>query len=117
MLQIKNTVVLESMLVHPAHPRLIDLLEWVCVRYSNVVFTGLFEERDYPSVHSTIPVRGADIRSWIYDDPQSVADDINAHWEYDPERPETLSAIFHDTGRGAHIHLQAHDRTRRRTKT
>ena len=115
-IEIKNTEVLESLLLNPTHPRLIDVLNWVCARVPVVVFTGHFEERDYPSVHSTIPVRGSDIRSWIYKDPQKVADEINVAWIYDPGRPEMAVAIYHDTGRGAHIHLQAHDRTRLRRK-
>lgn len=116
MIQIKDTTVLESLILHPAHPRLIEVLLWICDRYPVVVLTGMFEERDYPSVHSTIPVRACDIRSWVYKHPEKVEADINAHWEYDPERPEMKVAIFHDTGRGPHIHIQAHDRTRRRTK-
>ena len=110
-IQVKNTAVLESLMVHEAHPALIKLLEWVCVRYSTVVLTGQYERRHYPSVHSTIPVRGSDIRSRVYADPQGVADDINRHWTYDPERPEMRCAIYHDTGRGPHIHLQVHPRT------
>ena len=115
-IQIKNTEVLESMLLHPTHPRLIDVERWICDRFPVVVFTGHFEERDYPSVHSTIPVRGTDIRSWIYTEPQKVADEINVAWVYDPGRPEMNVAIYHDMGRGKHIHLQVHDRTRLRRK-
>ena len=117
MIEVKDTAVLESLILHPAHPRLIDLLKWVCERFPVVVVTQGYEERDYPSVHSTVPVRGIDIRSWIYNDPQKIVDEINATWEYDPERPgEYECAKYHDTGRGPHIHLQAHDRTRRRPK-
>ena len=111
MVSIKNLEVLESLMIHPAHPVLIDLQKWFCARYSTVMFTGGYEERDYPSVHSTIPYRGMDVRSRVYENPQGVADDVNAHWQYDPERPEMLCAIYHDTGRGKHIHLQVHRRT------
>lgn len=111
MLKIKNIEVLESMLIHAYHPNLIGLLKWFCVRYSDVVFTGGYEERDYPSVHSTIPVRGEDMRSKLYDNPASVMNDVNDHWAYDPTRPALQCAVYHDTGRGPHIHLQAHDNT------
>jgi hypothetical protein len=111
MIRIKNIDVLESMLVHPAHPKLIDLLKWFCVRYSDTVFTGMFEERDYSSVHSVVPVRGMDIRSSVFPDPQAVADDINNHWIYDTDRPWLMCAMFHDVGRGPHFHLQVHDNT------
>jgi len=111
MIKVKNTTVLESLLIHAYHPMLIELLKWFCVRYSDTVFTGGYEERDYPSVHSTITVRGEDMRSRIYQDPQAVVDDVNAHWIYDTDRPWLDCAKFHDSGRGPHIHLQAHDNT------
>ena len=111
MIRIKNIQVLESLLMHAAHPKLIDLLKWYCVRYSEVVLTGGFEERDYASVHSTIPFRGEDVRSRVYDDPQAVVDDVNNHWTYDPARVAMKCAIYHDVGRGPHIHLQVHDNT------
>lgn len=114
MIRIKNTTVLESMLIHPAHPILIRLLKWFCVRYSDTVFTGGYEKRSYPSVHSTIPFRGMDIRSKNFADPQAVADDINLNWIYDPDRPWLKCAIYHNTGRGPHIHLQVHANTIRR---
>ena len=112
MIKIKNTAVLESILLYPSHPALIRLEIWFCIRYSQAVITGGYEERDYPSVHSTIPVRGKDYRSTVFSDPQTVADDINRHWQYDPERPEMKCAKYHDTGRGPHLHLQVHDNTR-----
>jgi hypothetical protein len=111
MIRIKNTTVLESMLIHPVHPKLIKLCQWFCIRYSETVFTGFYEERNYASVHSTIPVRGGDARSRIYKDPQAVADDVNRNWVYDPDRPWLKCAIYHDTGRGPHIHLQVHEKT------
>jgi hypothetical protein len=114
MTKIKNISVLESMLVHPAHPKLIKLLTWFCVRYSETVFTGMYEDRSYPSVHSQIPCRGMDVRSRVFRDPQTVVDDINRNWIYDPDRPQKMCAIYHDTGRGPHIHLQVHDNTVRR---
>jgi len=113
-IRIKNHQVLESMLIHPAHPKLIELLKWFCVRYSETVLTGGYESRTYPSVHSTIPFRGMDVRSSIYEDPHAVANDVNDHWVYDPSRPEMKCAIYHNVGRGFHIHLQVHDETRRR---
>ena len=112
MIRIKDIETLEGMLIHATHPILIDLLKWTVVRYSDTVFTCAWEQRKIPSVHSMIPLRGMDIRSRIYDNPQSVVDDINAHWKYDHERPEMRCAIYHDVGRGQHIHLQAHDHTK-----
>ena len=111
MIIIKDHEVMESLLIHAAHPKLIALLKWVVCRYSQTLFTLGWEKRNYPSVHDVIPFRGIDIRSRIYSDPQSIEDDINAHWVYDYKRPEKMCAKYHDTGRGVHIHLQAHDNT------
>ena len=112
MIKIKDTEALESLLIQPVHENMLDLLLWVTNRYIVTITQG-YEKRDYRSVHSTIPYRGVDIRSWDFKDPQSVADTINDNWQYDPGRPEKLCAVYHDTGRGVHIHLQVHDKTER----
>lgn len=114
MIQIKNHKVLESLLVQRAHSKLIALVTWFVCRYSETVLTGGFEQRAGASVHSVVPYRGMDVRSRIYKDPQGVADDVNDHWVYDPDRPWLMCAVYHDTGRGPHIHLQAHVNTSRR---
>jgi len=113
MIQVKNLKVLESLMMHPAHPKLIELIQWCCIRHSQTVITGGYEWRGYSSVHSTIPFRGLDIRSRVFNDPQGVVDDINRHWTYDPKRSSKKCAIYHDMGRGPHIHLQVHQRTER----
>lgn len=108
---IKDHTVLAGMMRRASHPVLIDLCVWFVVRYSNTVFTCAFEERDYPSVHSTDPLRGMDVRSTVFKNPQAVADDVNNNWIYDPGRPWLNCAVYHDMGRGAHIHLQVCDKT------
>lgn len=111
MIQIKDIEVLKSILTHQAHPMLVRVVEWFAVRYSQTVFTCAYEKRNYSSVHDLDPYQGMDVRSWLFEDPQAIADDINAHWQYDPARPTIKTAIYHNVGRGKHIHLQAHDRT------
>ena len=111
MIEVKDHSVLTSMLIYPAHPKLAKIMEWLVKEFSHVVITCAYEDRDYPSVHSVVPFRGIDIRSHIYEDPQAVAEKLNEHWIYDPERPWKKCALYHDTGRGPHIHLQVHDRT------
>ena len=110
-IKIRDWKTLKGFMVVPFHSKLIGMAEWVTVRYSNVVFTSAYRRGD-TGVHGTIPCRGLDIRSWIYEDPQSIVDDINAHWRYDPlKRPEMMCAILHNVGQGEHIHLQVHDNT------
>ena len=111
MIVIKNHKVLRQLLEVPYYPTLIGLALWVTARYSETTFTSGYRKED-KGVHGTDPCRGIDIRSKDFDDPKAVEEDINAHWTYDPERPEKGCALFHDVGRGEHIHLQVHPRTK-----
>lgn len=95
------------------HPKLIALFLWMVVRYSKdkIVLTAAYEVRDKPSVHYVNPLRGLDIRSWVFKHPQEIVDDINAHWTYDFNRPNKKVAMLHNVGKGEHIHLQVHEKT------
>jgi len=114
-IKIKNYKVLNALMSVPYHPKLIDLNQWCCVRYSSWMFTSGYRREKIHSkdsgIHCTIPCRANDIRSLNLEDPQSVCDDINKHWIYDPKRPRFKCAKYHNTGRGWHIHLQVHNRT------
>ena len=110
MIRFKSDSVKKSYYGHTSHHKLKELVVWLCDR-QDVLITQGYEKRNYVSVHSMIPFRGVDIRSWIYDNPQSIVDDINKHWDYDSKRPEKKCAMYHDVGRGKHIHLQVHDNT------
>jgi len=110
MIQVKDHKVLKGLLQYPFHPRMIELLSWFSIRYSETVITSAYREGF--GVHGAIPCRGIDVRSWVFRRPQEVVDDINTHWEYDFERPEKVCAIFHDAGSGSHIHLQVHPNTK-----
>jgi len=103
---IKNHKVLMEVLAAPYHSKLIHLLVWVCVRHDPMIITSGYRGPKGKSVHNTKPCRGVDIRSWVYENPQAVVDDINDAFQYDPERPHMRCAILHDTGSGNHIHLQ-----------
>jgi hypothetical protein len=93
------------------HPILVDLLLWIEMAVLNPlpVITSTFRPGD-KGVHGTDPLRGLDLRSRGYD-AQAVTDKINEHWCYDSERPRFKCAIFHNVGRGPHIHLQVHNET------
>jgi len=62
-------------------------------------------------VHSVIPVRAADMRCRQDIVGYAVEQYMNERWVYDPQRPSMQVCIFHDTGQGKHIHLQAHKNT------
>ena len=112
MINYKDEEVLRGMLAVGWHPLLIDLYAWLLEDdIGSIVITCAHESRDYESVHDVDPLRGLDIRSWVFSDPQKVEEYINSNWIYDPERIEMMVAKYHNSGRGAHIHVQVHDNT------
>ncbi len=111
MIAIKNFSVFETICDYEMHAIMKDLLRWINARYEPIIITCAFEKRSYNSVHSTKPYRGVDIRSRVFVDPQKIVDEINEAWIYDPERLDMDCAIYHNSGRGPHIHLQVHDNT------
>lgn len=109
-IEIKDTDVLDKILRYYYHDKLIDLIKWIVNKKEEVVITSGKRVGD-KGVHGTAPVRGIDIRSYIYTNPAEICTYINRHWSYDPKRPEMKCAIFHDVGKGKHIHLQVHPNT------
>lgn len=111
MIQLKNPDIFLDLVKHPIHEKMKDLITWLAWRYPGIVITCAYEDRKTPSVHSVVPLRGIDIRSWSLAIPKQVVAEINMSWLYDHTRPSKRCAILHDSGRGRHIHLQVHDRT------
>jgi len=110
-IQVKNYKVLRGLMSVPFHPTLIALTMWITIRHSQTVFTSAYREGD-KGVHGQNPCRGLDIRSKVFHDPRKIVNDINTHWLYDPGREQFRCAKLHDAGKGKHIHLQVHDKTR-----
>ncbi len=110
-IEFKNLQVLREMLEVAWHPKLIDLVCWMEVRYSRLVFTSGHRDGD-PGVHGADPLRGYDLRSTVYPVPQNIVDDVNKHWIYDPSRPEKKCVLYHKVeGNAYHLHFQVHDNT------
>jgi len=110
MIIIKDTDVLKEVLCG-FEPVLVEIATYIVYLYGNAVFTSGYREGD-PGVHGQKPGRGLDLRSWIYSNPQEVADVVNSKWQYDPRRPKKKCAIVHKTKTGAvHLHLQSHPKT------
>lgn len=65
-------------------------------------------------VHGTIPTRAVDVRCWDEQLGLRLAQIVNNRWEYDSDRPTMRCATYHDSGGGAHLHLQSHPNTHRR---
>lgn len=120
MIQVKNTDVLLSLSTVAAHPALQDVMAWICDKYPNLIcITEGF--RPGPGCHGTDPCRARDIRSTVFQEPRAIESEINNFWEYDPDRPHKLVAMYHrilkPSGKwGAyHFHIQTHPSTRPRT--
>ena len=113
----KSLGVFGNMVEVPWYPQLTALVKWLLVRVhqdrtcTNVFVTSAYRKDD-KGVHGQIPLRGLDIRSTVFEDPEKLCEDINNHWEYDLDRPEKQCAIYHDIGKGFHIHLQVHPKTK-----
>ena len=113
MIAIKDTPVLMQLMTMEYHPRLVMIVAYITDMWDRTVITSAYRGGD-KGVHGTDPCRAVDIRSWIFSNPTKVTARINQDWEYDPERPEMIVALYHDIGKGEHIHLQVHNNTRRR---
>lgn len=81
-------------------------------RFGEKTITSLYRIGDQ-GVHGTLPLRGIDIRCKTERHGREVEKYINNRWEYDKYRPEMKCCIFHNVGRGYHIHLQVHFNTQR----
>ena len=105
MIQAVNYLVLKNLMAVEYDEQLINLALWVSHRLDKFCITSAYRLND-PGVHGTIPCRGLDIRSFLYKDPDDICRDINEHWIYDASRPSIKCALYHDVGKGPHIHLQ-----------
>ncbi len=74
------------------------------------VITSLHRIGD-KGIHGTLPLRAVDIRAVSPEIAEIIVDYINGLFVYDPARPNMQCAIYHDSGQGRHIHLQAHPST------
>ena len=114
-IKVKDWKTLKGLTEVPTHIRMLALQTWMVVRYSEIMITSAYRAKKIhdkdSGIAATIPCRHRDFRSWIYEDPQKVVDDINKNWTYDPKRPEYMCAVLHDVGEGIHIHTQVHDNT------
>lgn len=66
-----------------------------------------YQIKPWKSVHQF--GRGADIRTYncfSLEEIQKILQFLNSNWVYDPQRPHLKTAIHHDVGSGAHIHIQ-----------
>lgn len=117
-IKIKDIEVLRSLMEKPYAFKLVEIIDWIFSTYRFGVITEGYRKSLHPNdLHGVIPVRAIDMRSWCYDNPQDMADNINSFWEYDYERPQRRVAVYHKHLNDArHFHIQVHPNTRWRGK-
>jgi len=104
-IKFKNRKVLNEVLAAPYHFKMVQLLIWIEERYELLCTSG-YRGSDR-GVHGTVPCRGFDMRSRIFEDPMLIVNDINSNWAYDRDRLKLTVALYHLN----HIHLQVHPNT------
>jgi hypothetical protein len=86
------------------------VLQWMLSQFGMAfVITSLYRVAD-PGVHGVIPLRGTDLRCHSIPVANEIKRETNAHWKYDPERPNKKVVRAH-TGTAFHLHVQTHPRT------
>lgn len=98
------------------HHKLVDVIMWIESLTGEVVITSgrryrIIHDKD-SGIHLTDPLRALDLRHYVYNDWDHLCGVINAHWHYDPKRPDLKVAVIHDVGLGKHFHTQVHDNTK-----
>jgi len=117
MILIKSDKIFAGLVENSFHSILVEMTLDACKLFHRISFipviTSAYREND-SGVHGYY--RGIDFRSRsmsqssIFD----ICEKINNRYQYDPDRPEKECLIYHDTGRGPHLHLQSHPNTKRR---
>ena len=91
-LTFKNTRILENFCKVRIHKNLIILIDWFEGIFGTPTVTSAFRETGV-GVHTVEPLRGIDIRSYIYSNAKSIEETINKIWEYDPKR-QNLQSVY-----------------------
>lgn len=119
MIRIKSQEILRGLMLHKYPPILVTvLLDVLFILDSwgiNRVITSAYRAGDR-GVHGVC--RGIDLRSHQMELEQvmDLCRMINKKWVYDPSRSWKEVLIFHDVGRGPHLHIQVHPKTTQKEK-
>jgi len=104
-LQFKSKQVFENYHKVAHHPKLTEFMWWFLELTGEAVVTSAWRRR--PGIHNTDPLRALDLRSWLYNKPEKMADYINSKWSYDSLRPKLNVCIYHEVNKhGIHYHIQ-----------
>ncbi len=95
------------------HPTLITVVDDFEKEFGSKRVTSLHRMHD-PGIHGTLPLRAIDIGEQNGAVGVILENWLNTRWVYDPDRPTLNVALYHDVGRGKHLHVQVHKNTKRR---
>ena len=94
------------------HPTLRRILTWIETKTGlEFTITSLYR-MEGSGVHTTLPLRGTDLRMRNQCVGEEVADLINGYWMYDFDRPELKCCVLHGEGSNLHLHVQVHPNTK-----
>ena len=94
-------------------PKLREIMSSIRAEFGVMTITSLYRIDD-DGVHGVLPLRGIDLRCRNNNMGAVIEDWVNRTWFYDPKRPKMKACIYHDTGRGIHLHIQSHPNTVKR---
>lgn len=115
--RVKSTEIFLGVLYNKFDPMLCEIAAVLVTRIQAAdivpVITSAYRPKDEDSVHKYM--RGLDFRTHDMTNGFiiTLCNEINTRWMYDPSRSDMDCLIFHDTGRGPHLHLQVHPNTSR----
>lgn len=97
-------------------PKLSILLAWWYDKFpkKTIITESWRPARHAGDLHSLVPYRAIDLRSWIFSNPVAIAEMVNETWIYDPQRPSKKCCVYH--GEAKHFHLQVHPNTIKRSR-
>ena len=96
------------------HPKLRLIILEVNIEFGLQCITSLYRMNDKGIHGNADPLRALDARCRNEAQGLNIEKWVNDRWIYDPARPQYNVCMFHDTGRGIHLHFQVHDNTTER---
>jgi hypothetical protein len=92
-----------------------EILLYVEQQYGEQTITSQYRIED-TGVHGTMPLRATDLQCHDDELGETIENEINFIWQYDPARPAMSVCMYHDNrgAPGKHLHFQVHPRTKKR---
>ena len=92
------------------HKKLRLIILEINIEFGMQTITSLVRFGD-DGVHGTNPLRAVDERCRNDEVGFAIESWVNERYVYDPKRPKMKVCMYHDVGRGKHLHIQVHDNT------